>query len=943
MASGLTIRAWDRTSGTAGGRADTTSTGGTTPFSSAIGNVNITVTPVNDAPTTAPVALPAAAEDSAAITITPAQLLANAADVDGDALSVSGLAVSSGSLSANADGTWSFTPAADFNGTVSFSYSVSDGTAAVAGSASLTVTAVNDAPSTAPVALPAAAEDSAAITITPAQLLANAADVDGDALTITGLAASGGSLTANADGTWSFTPAADFTGTVSFSYSVSDGTATVAGSASLLVTPVNDAPSNAPVALPAVSEDSAAITITPAQLLANAADVDGDALAITGLAASSGSLSANGDGTWSFTPAADFNGTVSFTYSVSDGTAAVAGSASLLVTAVNDAPTNAPVALPAAAEDSPAITIITPAQLLANAGDVDGDALTVIGLAASSGSLSANGDGTWRFTPAADFTGTVSFTYSISDGTAAVAGSASLLVTAVNDAPTTAPVALPAAAEDSAAITITPAQLLANAADVDGDALSVSGLAVSSGSLSANADGTWSFTPAADFNGTVSFSYSVSDGTAAVAGSASLTVTAVNDAPSTAPVALPAAAEDSAAITITPAQLLANAADVDGDALTITSLAASSGSLTANADGTWSFTPAADFNGTVSFSYSVSDGTATVAGSASLLVTPVNDAPSNAPVALPAVSEDSAAITITPAQLLANAGDVDGDALSITSLAASSGSLTANADGTWSFTPATDFTGAVSFTYSVSDGTAAVAGSASLTVTAVNDAPSTAPVALPAAAEDSAAITITPAQLLANAADVDGDALTVSGLAASSGSLTANADGTWSFTPAADFNGTVSFTYSVSDGTAAVAGSASLTVTAVNDAPTNAPVALPAASEDSAAITVTPAQLLAAAGDVDGDALTITGLAASSGSLSANADGTWSFTPGRRFHRHGELYLLRQRWYRRGRRQCQPHGHRRQRRADHRAGCLAGGQRGTGKHWRAGYGQFHTA
>ncbi|UUZ66768.1 cadherin-like domain-containing protein [Polaromonas sp. P2-4] len=883
MASGLTIRAWDRTSGTAGGRADTTSTGGTTPFSSAIGNVNITVTPVNDAPSTTPVALPAAAEDSAAITITPAQLLANAADVDGDTLSVTGLAASSGSLTANADGTWSFTPAADFTGTVSFTYSVSDGTATVAGSASLLVTPVNDAPSTAPVALPAAAEDSAAITITPAQLLANAADVDGDALTITSLAASSGSLTANADGTWSFTPAADFNGTVSFSYSVSDGTATVAGSASLLVTPVNDAPSNAPVALPAVSEDSAAITITPAQLLANAADVDGDALAITGLAASGGSLTANADGTWSFTPAADFTGTVSFSYSVSDGTATVAGSASLLVTPVNDAPSNAPVALPAVSEDSAAITI-TPAQLLANAADVDGDALAITGLAASSGSLSANGDGTWSFTPAADFNGTVSFTYSVSDGTAAVAGSASLLVTAVNDAPTNAPVALPAAAEDSPAITIiTPAQLLANAGDVDGDALTVIGLAASSGSLSANGDGTWRFTPAADFNGTVSFSYSVSDGTATVAGSASLLVTAVNDAPTTAPVALPAAAEDSAAITITPAQLLANAADVDGDALTITSLAASSGSLSANGDGTWRFTPAADFTGTVSFTYSISDGTAAVAGSASLLVTAVNDAPTTAPVALPAAAEDSAAITITPAQLLANAADVDGDALAITGLAASSGSLSANADGTWSFTPAADFTGTVSFGYSITDGTAAVAGSASLLVTPVNDAPTNAPVALPAVSEDSAAITITPAQLLAAAGDVDGDALTVIGLAASSGSLSANGDGTWRFTPAADFTGTVSFTYSISDGTAAVAGSASLLVTAVNDAPTTAPVALPAASEDSA-ITITPAQLLAAAGDVDGDALTVSGLAASSGSLTANADGTWSFTPAADFN-----------------------------------------------------------
>ncbi|MGJ0223641.1 cadherin-like domain-containing protein, partial [Streptococcus pyogenes] len=114
----------------------------------------------------------------------------------------------------------------------------------------------------------------------------------------------------------------------------------------------------------------------------------------------------------------------------------------------------------------------------------------------------------------------------------------------------------------------------------------------------------------------------------------------------------------------------------------------------ANADGTWTFRPAENFNGTVTFTYGVTDGTETVAGSASLEVTAVNDAPTTAPVTLDDVTEDGELI-ITPADLLQNAGDVDLDALTITGLTASNGTITANADGTWTFRPAENFNGTV--------------------------------------------------------------------------------------------------------------------------------------------------------------------------------------------------------------------------------------------------------
>ncbi len=116
---------------------------------------------------------------------------------------------------------------------------------------------VNDAPVVSgPVELQASPED-AAITITTEQLLANASDGDGDTLSIANLTASSGVLVDNGDGTFGFTPAANDSGSVSFSYDVTDGVDTVATVATLDLTPVNDAPMLANVGDLATAEDMA--------------------------------------------------------------------------------------------------------------------------------------------------------------------------------------------------------------------------------------------------------------------------------------------------------------------------------------------------------------------------------------------------------------------------------------------------------------------------------------------------------------------------------------------------------------------------------------------------------------------------------------------------------------------------------------------------------------
>ncbi len=131
-----------------------------------------------------------------------------------------------------------------------------------------------------------------------------------------------GTLTLNPDGSFTFTADVGYVGGDSFIYRAYNGTA--AGEVgrvalSVLADTNNTPPTGVPTAtLPAGLEDTA-YTVSAAQLLEGFSDPNGDALAISGLTASNGNVVNNGNGTYTITPAPNFNGTVELTYTVSDG------------------------------------------------------------------------------------------------------------------------------------------------------------------------------------------------------------------------------------------------------------------------------------------------------------------------------------------------------------------------------------------------------------------------------------------------------------------------------------------------------------------------------------------------------------------------------------------------------------------------------------------------
>ena len=203
----------------------------------------------------------------------------------------------------------------------------------------------------------------------------------------------------------------------------------------------------------------------------------------------------------------------------------------------------------------------------------------------------------------------------------------------------------------------------------------------------------------------------------------------------------------------------------------------------------------------------------------SVLLNSTNQAPTAADDGY-STAEDTT-LTVAAPGVLGNDSDPDGDTLSaVVGSGPSHGTLTLNADGSFSYTPVANFSGSDSFTYRASDGTLSSGlATVTLTVSAANDAPAAVDDAY-SAGEDTA-LTVAAPGVLANDSDPEGDTLSavlVSG--PSDGTLTLNPDGSFTYTPAANSNDTVTFTYRASDGTAqSNPATVTIAVNAVNDAP----------------------------------------------------------------------------------------------------------------------------
>lgn len=371
----------------------------------------LAVDPVNNPPQAADI-VAFMLEDSPA---RPISVLDSCSDPDGDPLIITAVSQpDGGTVTITGGGTGlTFQPAPDDEFSESFTYTISDGRGGTAtGSVLVSIFQVDDDP--------IAGDDSAVVLedsgATAINVLINDSDADFlDGLIITAVTQPlGGTALTDGFRTLTFQPAPNFYGLATFSYTVADRTGhTASATVVVTVTPVGDPPTAVDDEL-VVFEGERSV---PLDVLANDSDPDGDALTIAAVTQPpGGTVTINEDArglTLQTQP--DNHSTVTFTYTVSDGNGGSAAATVRLAFLAAKHPPQAVDDATTVAQDSGPTAI----DVLGNDTDVDGDPLTIVAVTQPSDGLAvtATSPASITFQPNAGFSGTTTFTYTISDGT----------------------------------------------------------------------------------------------------------------------------------------------------------------------------------------------------------------------------------------------------------------------------------------------------------------------------------------------------------------------------------------------------------------------------------------------------------------------------------------------------------------------------------------------
>jgi len=467
-----------------------------------------------------------------------------------------------------------------------------------------------------------------------------------------------------------------------------------------------------------------------------------------------GKFDVNNDGVVKFDPANDFLGTASINYTVKDLAGKTSNQATITIT-VMSAPNVAPVAANDAATtmEGQAVTV----NVIANDSDSDGsldgasvDLNTSQGGIQNSattpqGNFSVNTSGVLTYSPAANFSGTASLAYTVKDNEGLSSNAATVTIT-VTSAPNVAPIAANDAAStnENTAVTI---NVVANDTDSDGTInkgsvdlnTSQGGIQNSAttpqGNFSVNTSGVLTYSPAANFSGTASLAYTVKDNEGLSSNAATVTIT-VNPAPNVAPIAANDATStnENTAVNI---NVIANDTDSDGtinkgsvDLNTSqngiqNSASTTQGTYSVNGNGVVTYTPVPNYSGTATINYVVSDneGAKSNVASISVTVNSVNAAPAGVPDSIETESNRAASVNVvsndTDADGTLEPGSVDLDPVTTGDqkrIDLPEGVLEVTPAALVTYTPAENYFGTFSTSYTVKDNEGAVSNETTITI-----------------------------------------------------------------------------------------------------------------------------------------------------------------------------------------------------------------------------------
>lgn len=614
-------------------------------------------------------------------------------------------------------------------------------------------------------------------------LLANDTPDEGQVLTLNGVSLpTEGVLTTLENGQMVYTPKTDFIGEDTFDYTVVDNLGnTHIGTVVVFVDPVNDSPRALDdiFNLPENSE----IKIDASAILSNDFDPDGDSLEIEDCTDPSfGNIKTKGDGSITYTPNVGFVGTDRITCTIIDDNGGF--DTSTITFVVNELDTD-----PFARDDIFVTDMGTPLTLpapgiTANDRGVEQGTLTIVDCAEPSrGTFTFDSSGSIQYIPESFFLGVVTIECTLDNGRGGQDNSRVIIAVRPpffgNGLST----------DEDVPLTVVPGDIAPGIVN--------SCNAPTFGTIVRNGDGTFTYTPSANFNGQDTFECTVTDPSGAVSSvMAQVNVRPVGDQPIAFPDNYSTTMDNR--ITFNPVD---NDVDVDGDDLSLFFFTdPSNGAVSTNMDGTMTYTPNDGFIGTDSFEYTVNDGNGGVSSS---IVSIVVNAPAGGINTRPDVRDDAySGVENTPltisagSGLLSNDSDTDGDFLIITTFTnPKSGSIALSQDGSFIYFPDTNFVGVDQFQYVAFDGTDVSTGTVTLTITGGTSGPATAlndayttPQATP--------LTVNSPGFLSNDFNV---ARVVSATDPSNGSLIWNPDGSFTYVPNTFFVGTDSFTYTVVD------------------------------------------------------------------------------------------------------------------------------------------------
>jgi len=551
-------------------------------------------------------------------------------------------------------------------------------------------------------------------------LLINDEDDQGDnqIVTTTGVfpTTAGGSVTINANGTYTYTPALGYAGPDTFQYSIEDDGVPIATDTATVFIEVLTLGVNTTIANADTAGTEVNIPVI-GNVLANDFDPEGDNQLVTNTGTfpsiQGGSITIAADGSFTFTPPTDFKGEDTFEYFIIDDNANPAIDSSLLTITINGGPyINRTYANDDAYFENQGATIT--GNLSDNDSDPEDDNQTVNSAPVSgptNGILALNTDGSFTYTPIdPNFSGTDQFVYEVTDDGIPVASDQATVYITISDVEN-----LILAIDDINDTYVN----LAVTGDVSTNDLNPDGpigtevftivTGPTTGNLVFNPDGTYTYTPQTDFVGEASFEYQICDGgNPSACDTAIVYIEVVND-----PVIgndPPIANADTNTVEVdTPVTgtVMSNDFDPDGDPITVTNnTQPTNGSVVMNPNGIYTYTPDPGYEGEDIFEYTIcDDGAPALCDTTTVTIQVI---PDNGNIT---VANDDAYYAEIGNPINGNVSendtDPEGDNQLVNIIPVSgptNGILVLNTDGTFLYTPINpSFVGTDQFVYNVCD------------------------------------------------------------------------------------------------------------------------------------------------------------------------------------------------------------------------------------------------